>query len=275
MHTARVDHSQEIDAQEFSRLPAERQRELKGRLTCPDHSCEAPAHFRRRSRDGKPSLFYSPSHTKDCSQRSPWHETSAEEGDPIEEEAVWNDATELVLRFDPVNPSHVTIVDSDDADAPIRGHRHQPAHGERTTHSASIGLRPLLRRLRDDSVFRLSDRTITLSDGTSGTIGELCVHASDVTAQLRGRHVMWGPIARSRGNWIDSAAKEDLQLGVRIPDRILDQSLSNNGMERSADLASGEASYDFIVEGVVHEASSTAPYVPLENPDHLAILHRP
>lgn len=94
-----------------------------------------------------------------------------------------------------------------------------------------------------------------------------CLHKS--------RRVMWGAVAKSRGNWIDSAEQEDLQLGVRIPDRILDQSLSSCGMERLEDLSSGGVSYDFIVEGVVQEASSTAPYVRLESPDHLAVLHGP
>lgn len=275
MHNARVDHGQEIDAQEFSRLPAERQRELRGRLTCPDQACEAPAHFRHRSKDGKPALFYSPSHTKECTQRSAWHETTTEVGDPIEEEAVWNDGTELVLRFDQTDPSHAAIVDRDDPDAPTRGHRHRSEHGERTTHFASIGLRPLLRRLRDDPGFRLSDRTITLSDGTSGTIGSVCAHTSEITAQLRGRRVMWGPIAKARGNWVDSAEQEELQLGVRIPDRIMDQFLSSCGMERLENLSSEDASYDFIIEGVVHEASTTAPYVRLESPEYLAVLRRP
>lgn len=150
MQSARVDGGAEVAATKFAELSDSERSAYRGRLTCPYLPCAAPSHFRKRSTDGRPPLFYSNEHLGDCVERSRERHVDAP-GEFDEESAVWNAGDELELRYDDA-PAGVVAVSRDEQEGRSRRGRHRlPGGDDRATHSASIGLRPMLRRLRDDA----------------------------------------------------------------------------------------------------------------------------
>lgn len=276
MQTARVDGQGEISAATLARYsPAERAT-YRGRLTCPDRSCGATVHFRSQSVNGQPALFYSHDHVGTCAEKSPDTKSAAFEAERREDEAIWNDASELVLRLDTSDPGGASTTDSDGPTGARPGLRHDPRHGNRQTHASSIGLRPLLRRLRDDPAFRTTTMPLTLSDGAQSTVRDACTHVSDYVPTSGRRRIVWGPIVRAPYGWINSGLRHENLPAVRIPDTHIRETLERAHVEEFADLdPSSEYSFDFIVEGGFGETENGTPWVTIESPHHLALLRKP
>ncbi|WP_148639704.1 MULTISPECIES: hypothetical protein [Brachybacterium] len=275
MQTARVDGQSEISAATLARFSPEERASYRGRLSCPDRTCAAAVHFRSQSVDGRPALFYSNDHVATCAEKSPETKRTVLEAEKREDEAIWNDVTELVLRLDSASITRTAIIDSDQGTAMQQGRRHDPRRGNRHTHASSIGLRPLLRRLRDDPTFRTSTMPLTLSDGTQSTVRQACTHISDYVHSNH-RRIIWGPIARAPHGWINSGLWDENLPAVRIPEVHIEEVLDRAHVETFADLAQGgRNSFDFIVEGIFGETKNDTPWVTLESPNYLAILPRP
>lgn len=275
MQTARVDGQDEISAATLARFSPEQRASYRGRLSCPDRTCAAVVHFRSQSVDGRPALFYSNDHVATCAEKSPETKRTVLEAEKREDEAIWNDANELVLRLDSTNPSRTSTIDSDERTVVQRGRRHDPRRGNRHTHASSIGLRPLLRRLRDDPTFRTSTVPLTLSDGTQSTVREACTHVSDYVHSDR-RRIIWGSIVRASHGWINSGLWSEKLPAVRILDAHIGEVIGRAHVETFADLApGGRDSFDFIVEGIFGETKNDTPWVTIETPSHLALLPRP
>lgn len=275
MQTARVDGHNEISAVTFARYSPEERASYRGRLSCPDRRCGAVVHFRSQSVDGRPALFYSNDHVATCAEKAPETKRTVLEAEKREDEALWNDAAELVLRLDSASLSRTSTTDSDEATVVQQGRRHDPRRGNRHMHASSIGLRPLLRRLRDDPTFRTSTMPLTLSDGTQSTVREACTHVSDYV-QSDGRRIVWGSIARASDGWIDSGLWDEKLPAVRIPEAHIREVIDRAHVDTFADLAPGDRnSFDFIVEGIFGETKNDTPWVRTESPSHLALLPRP
>lgn len=276
MQTARVDGQAEISAATLARCsPAERAT-YRGCLTCPDQSCGATVHFRSQSVNGRPALFYSRDHVETCAEKSPDTKSAVFEAERREDEAIWNDASELVLRLDNSVPGRIAIVDADDPTGAWRGLRHDPRHGNRQAHASSIGLRPLLRRLRDDPAFRTSTMPLTLSDGTQSTVRDACAHVSDYVPTSGRRRIVWGAIVRAPYGWINSGLRHENLPAVRIPDTHIGEMLERAHVEQFTDLnPSPEYSFGFIVEGRFGETENGTPWVTIESTNHLALLRKP
>lgn len=273
MHTARVDGGDEIKASAVAKFSVAQRHEHAGRLTCPNLACQAPAHFRSKSSDGKPALFYSNEHIPNCPEKSPESNRPVSEVEREEDEAVWNDATELALRLDDT-PSGTAPHGADDPQAITndRCRRHLSEAGERKTHVSSIGLRPLLRRLRDDGQFRTSTMPITLSDGKQNIVAEACTHASQYVQTGR-RQIIWGTVVRAPEGWINSGYRAQSMPAVRIPDAVLQEVLDRAHVTHFSDFnPQNESSYDFIAEGVFRNSANDAPYTTVESARHLAFL---
>ena len=273
MLTARVDGEHEIPASEFAKRSPGQRLQYRGRLTCPDRACDAPAHFRSRGSDGKPALFYSNEHTSNCSEKSPESNRPVSDIEREEDEAIWNDATELAVRLDELPSGRARPEDEDKGDVTKgRRRRHVSEAGERETHVSSIGLRPLLRRLRDDRQFRISTMPIALSDGTQSIVADACTHASQYVSRGR-RQIVWGTVVRAHEGWINSGYRAQRMPAVRVPDTVLQEVLTRAHLTTFSDLAPQDGdSYDFIVEGLFRTSTSGAPYVTVESAKHLAFL---
>lgn len=275
MQTARVDGLNEISAGTLARFNPEERANYRGRLSCPDHRCAAVVFFRSQSVDGRPALFYSNDHVAICAEKSPETKHASLEAEKRVDEAIWNDANELVLRLESASPGRTFIKDSDEATAVHHGRRHDPRGGNRLTHASSIGLRPLLRRLRDDPTFRASTMQLTLSDGTQSTVREACTHVSDYV-QFARRRIVWGSIARVPDGWINSGLWDEKLPAVRIPEAHIREVCDRAYVEKFADLApDGRRSFNFIVEGVFRQTKADTPWVTIESPNHLAVLPGP
>lgn len=276
MQTARVDGQGEISAATLARHSPEERANYRGRLSCPDRTCGAVVHFRSQSVNGRPALFYSHNHVATCAEKSPETTHTILEAESGADEAIWNDANELVLRLDSASSSRTSTIDSDEATVVQQGRRHDPRRGNRHTHASSIGLRPLLRRLRDDPTFRTSTMPLTLSDGTQSTVRQACTHVSNYVHSDR-RRIIWGSIARASHGWIDSGLWGEKLPAVRIPKAHIGEVIDRAHVETFADLAQdGRNSFDFIVEGIFGETENdNTPWVTIESPSHLALLPRP
>lgn len=275
MQTARVDGQDEISAATLARFSPEERASYRGRLSCPDRTCAAVVHFRSPSVDGRPALFYSNDHVATCAEKSPETNRTVLEAEKREDEAIWNDANQLVLRLDSASPGRTSTIESDQATVVQQGRGHDPRHGNRHTHASSIGLRPLLRRLRDDPTFRTSTMPLTLSDGTQSTVRQACTHVSDYVHSDR-RRIIWGSIARTSHGWINSGLWGEKLPAVRILDAHIGEVIDRAHVETFADLAQGgRNSFDFIVEGTFGETKNDTPWVTIESPNHLALLPGP
>lgn len=272
MQTALVDGASEISAARLARCSNEERASYRGRLSCPDRKCGALVHFRSRSVDGRPAHFYSYCHIPTCSEKSPEAKRTFLEVDRVEDEAIWNDASELVLRLDRTYMGRISTIESGEVPRAWQGRTHDPRRGVRHSHASSIGLRPLLRRLRDDRAFKGSNMSLTLSDGTQGTVAQLCTYAPSYIHSGQ-RRIVWGPITRATEGWINSGLYGQDLPAVRIPDRYRADVLSHAYAENVAHLnQKGGSSFDFIVEGIFRETKDGTPYVTIEGPSHLAIL---
>lgn len=276
MQTACVDGSIEITAIWFSRLSIEERARYRGRLSCPDRHCAAPVHFRSRSVDGRPPLFYSNRHAADCSEKSPVTQRDILEAERRADEAIWNEANELVLRLDPATPDRRSSTDGKGSLVPHQGRRHDPQRGERHTHASSIGLRPLLRRLRDDPSFRASTMPLKLSNGRQSTVHQACTHVFHYAHSDRGRIIVWGPIVRAHDGWINSGSRDENRPAVRVREADIEEVLDRAYVGAFSELDPREgSSFHFIVEGVFGETKNGTPWVTIESPDHLALLPDP
>ena len=276
MHTACVDGQRLIVAIEYAKLSAGEREELRGRLSCPDHACAAPVHFRSRSVDGRPPLFYSNEHAPFCTEKSPETKQAVLEGEKREDEAIWNDASELVLRLDGPKTDRASVIDGIGPTVTQRGRRHNPRRGERHTHASSIGLRPLLRRLRDDPSFRASTMPLTLSDETQSSIQEACTHVSHYVHRFGKRVVVWGPVVAAQNGWINSGYREEELPAVLVREKFIAEVLGRVYLKKFADLNPGDrGSFHFIVEGLFRMTKHDTPWVTLESPNHLALLPDP
>lgn len=275
MQTACVDGQGEISAATFARFSPEKRASYRGRLSCPDCTCAAKAHFRSQSVDGRPALFYSNNHVATCAEKSPETKRTVLEAEKREDEAIWNDANELVLRLDGASPSGLSIIDAEGTLAVQQGRRHDPRRGNRHTHASSIGLRPLLRRLRDDPTFGTSTVPLTLSDGTQRTVRQACTHVSEYV-HSDCRRIIWGPIARAPHGWINSGPWGENLPAVRIPEANIEEVIDRAHVETFADLAPGGSnSFHFIVEGIFGKTKNDTPWVTIQSPNHLALLPGP
>ena len=274
MQTARIDQGAEIEASAFAHLPEGQREEYKGRLSCPELSCGAPAHFRRRSKDGKPDLFFSTCHAPGCLLSTSSAETVTIDGDPVETAAVWNDATDLVLRLSDALDQRPQVEVDEVPGAPIRGHRHSAEHGERKTTTSTTSLRPLLRRLRDEPSFRTSSRSLSIGHGVTGSISSLCAEATTFEPTKGRRLVVWGPVFSSRGEWINSAPRHEQGFGVRVDGKFHDRVATRNGLASWEDLGVNSSDYTFIVVGALRETKNGAPYITAEGPQHVGLLRR-
>ncbi|MEV0868531.1 hypothetical protein AB0I24_11410 [Brachybacterium paraconglomeratum] len=192
--------------------------------------------------------------------------------DPQDVAAVWNDATELVLRLDDDVEHRASHEIEDVPGAPVRGHRHSMAQGERRTSISSTKLRPLLRRLHDEPSFRDSERVITIGKGVRGTISSLCVRAAELDAQPGQHLAVWGPVLFARDVWLDCAPRDELGFGVRIPRSAHDEVIKDYGRTELSELAAPGAQFSFIVVGVLEENRRGALYVSAKNANHVAVL---
>jgi hypothetical protein len=272
MHSARIDHGESIEASDFAALPDEQRAVYKGRLNCPNPACGASAYFRRRSKDGRPAHFFSRDHVRGCAHSSSRDAPTMLDGDPQDIAAVWNDATELVLRLDVDVEDRASHEIDDVPGAIVRGRRHSTAQGERRTSTSSTKLRPLLRRLHDEPSFRDSERVITIGKGARGTISSLCVRAVELDAQPGQRLVIWGPVLFARDAWLDCAPRDELGFGVRIPRAAHDEVIKDFGLSELSELAAPGARFSFIVVGVLEENRRGALYVNAKNANHVAVL---
>lgn len=272
MHSARIDHGETIEAGTFAALPDVQRAAYKGRLNCPNRACGASAHFRRRSKDGRPAHFFSWTHVRGCTHSSSKDAPSVLDGDPLEVAAIWNDATDLVLRLDD-SFEHRTSHEIDDVvGAPVRGRRHTTAQGERRTPTSSTKLRPLLRRLHDDPSFRDSDWVIDIGGGVRGAISSLCFHAVVLHARPGRRLVVWGPLLLAREVWLDCAPRDENGFGVRIPRAAHAEVIKDFGLSSLSELAAPGARFGFIVVGMLEENRRGALYVNAEDANHVAVL---
>lgn len=272
MQTARIDQGAEIEARAFARLTEDERDAYKGRLSCPNRDCGAPSHFRRRSKDGKPDLFFSTRHVPGCLHRTSSDETVTIEGDPVETAAVWNDATDLVLRFSDTHDLRPQVEIDEVPGAPARGHRHSVEHGELKTSTSSTSLRPLLRRLRDEPNFRSSSRCVNIGHGVTGPISSLCVEAQALEVGKGRRLVVWGPVFSARGEWIDCAPRSEHGFGVRVAKKMHDDLATRNALASWDELRARSSEYTFIVVGELRETTNGAPYITAEGPQHVGIL---
>lgn len=268
MQSARIDGGAEIAATRFAELSDSERSAYRGRLTCPYLPCAAPSHFRKRSTDGRPPLFYSNEHLGDCVEKSrERHEGVPGEFD--EERAIWNAADELELRYDDV--AGTVTVPSDEQEGRGRRGRHRlPGDDDRSTHSASIGLRPMLRRLRDDAVSLDWDKPLTLGDGTRGTLASI-VHRAAPDVPLGQRVIVWGQIETARGEWINSGLKGARMPAVRVPAERLGDLLQRAGVDGIWRLTGSW----FAVEGVFRLTSEDSPYRTLDDIRMIAFLPCP
>lgn len=276
MQTAYVDGQRLVTAIKFAQLSDEEREALRGRLVCPDYTCAARVHFRSRSVDGRPPLFYSNEHSAFCTEKSPETKQAVLEAEKREDEAIWNVASELVLRLDGVNVGKAPVIDREGPAVEQQGRRHNPRRGKHYTHASSIGLRPLLRRLRDDPSFRASAMPLTLSDGTQSTIQQACSHVSHYAYSDGGRSIVWGPVVAAQNGWINSGHWDENLPAVRIRRNCIAEVLGRVYLEKFAELNPGDrGSFHFIVEGVFRKTRHDTPWVTLENPNHLALLPDP
>lgn len=266
MQSARLDTGEEVAATAFATLSASERASHRGSLSCPYARCAAPAFFRKRSIDGRPPLFYSNEHIDGCVEKSR-ERRSPELGEFEDEPAIWNSADEFELRYD--DPTGATAVVRKDSPMPTRRRgTHRVAGAEdRSTHATSIGLRPLLRRVRDGGSSLLWDRPLTLNDGTRGALASI-VHRADPGIPLGARVIVWGQIALARGEWINSGLKGDQMPAVRIP-----ESLSARVAERARVSALWELTgWWFMVEGAFRLSAAGSPYVTLDDERMIAFL---
>lgn len=271
-HSARIDHGATIEARTFAAFPDVQRAAYQGRLSCPERACGAAAHFRRRSKDGKPDLFFSRDHVRGCSHRSSSVEPPVLDGDPLDVAAVWNDATDLVLRLDDGVERRASHGIDDVAGAPVRGRRHSTAQGERRSSTSRTKLRPLLRRLLDEPNFRESGRAIDIGGGVRGALSPLCVEADGLDAQPGRRLVVWGPVRLAREVWLDCAPRDDLGFSVRIPRAAHSDVIKDFDLSELSELAAPGARFSFIVVGVLEENRRGALYVNVKDTNHVAVL---
>lgn len=262
--------SDEIEASAFGQRPLAERRRLKALLRCPVAGCQAPSHFRKRSVDGKPALFYSYEHIDGCLNATSSHDSAPSPVDGGEEvDAIWNSSDELMIRLDdPIWTTGRASAGDDPSDRLRR--RHRSGTGDRDTNTASIGLRPLLRRLREDPVFRGSQRALLLSDQTKTTIADGCLHADEF--RITGSTVLaWGTVMRAAGGWINSGYKGYSRPAIRVPGELLEQLLFRVQVANLGDLNG----HHFIVEGEFRRSAAGGPYVTLDEDLRIAFLPAP
>lgn len=275
MQAALVDGKNIISADILARYSLDERASYKGHLSCPDRSCRAVVVFRPQGADGRPAHFYSNEHAPICAAKASVAKCLLDEVERREDEAIWNDASELVLRLDASYSNSVFVANADRTDAVLQGRSNDPLRKKRHSPAISIGLRPLLRRLRDDMVFPIAAMPLTLSDGTRGTVREDCTHVSEYVHSNR-RRIVWGEIVRGRDGWIDSGERGDDRPAVLIPKRYLQEVVNRAHAETFDEIVSkNENVFDFIVEGVFGLTRNGTPWVTIEDPGHIAVLARP
>lgn len=266
MQTARKDGGEEVAAVEFARLSDMARRSYQGRFTCPYLPCSAPAFFRKRSVDGRPPLFYSNAHDDDCVERSR-ERHSQTVGDVEEEPAVWNSANELEMRYDDPAESAKTVPGETPEGRSRRGRRRSSDVDDRFIHSTSIGLRPLLRRLRDGAAAIDWRTPLTLGDGTRGTLESL-VHRGSPDIPLGKRIIVWGKIELARGEWINLGLKGYRMPAVRVPESVRAGVLQQAGADTLWDLTGSWVA----IEGEFRLTSEDSPYRTLDDARFIAVL---
>lgn len=254
MELARNAENGEVyDAVSFDRR-SDRDR-LRHSLVCLE--CGADAYFSRSARNGRSASFGARPHRPDCKHHDS-SETIAKTFANLPEAEIREPLEgEFQLRRVDDKHSGVHLEHDDTAPRPPRGRaRRHTRTGGAARSLPSRGLRVLLAKLLTEPPTRSSTDVLHLYDGTTMLIRDACVHADDVTVQLRNkRRVYWGTIRDARFSsgtyWINTGRAAQPSI-VIAPDELA-QLLRRLKLEHADDLA-GAA---FIIWGPLRLSESS------------------
>lgn len=207
----------------------------RGRLTCRDAACNAPAFYVRPSRSARLGHFASRQHMDDCTQRST-DPTEISVGDLQLDRQVLATATSLKVRFD--HPNRHVHGRPATARGPAQnvGRQHQLTPSQTVDNAQqSMGLRRLLGLLAYG--FGLPDDTLplVLSDGTRGPFSDVVLHADDLANTVpSGLNLFWGRMVsnsqRSGRLWFNGGAVGTGLPSMSVPEGLLGDLLETYGV---------------------------------------------
>lgn len=273
MQHAKLPTGLTIDAVRFGWLPESERENLKGLLLCSNSECNAPAHYRRRSTDGRAASFYSNEHIPDCWNKSPERRQTNVPGRKVPVPAVHNsgEKIKILLNSDGNSPNGGgRIMDSPTVHSAL-GQQHVPGERDRSTDSRGLGIERLLRSLVSDNHFQDSTQIAVLPDGTEKPLRELCFRADDKElhqikkndSSVKHEVVVWGKVYSinpwSSMFWINLHWPEmsTQDIGINIPRDMSDQLSLRYELTHLPELASHEENFYCVVIGQVTEASNT------------------
>lgn len=180
-----------VTADQYAALSSPERASYRDSLSCT--SCEQPAYFIRRARNGRAACFGARPHLENCQLAATLTDDRGS-GRLPEDEPRFNRGDELVLQS--ARPRAIPHVRHNPGGDPHTGvgRRYTGIGGARAARS-NMGLPTLLRRLVREPDFAENRAMLVMPDDTRMSIRKMCVAVIDADTRFRDRkRIYWGTI---------------------------------------------------------------------------------